>query len=741
MWQDFWQDRKTLDEQYRRVAWLPSPAGWDVEAFEAEGLRLTDALDAEGVAHPLAKARLYAFVMDNAPIAVVPEEFFQDHLRHCNLVQKQRSRWIQRVEQRLAEQARLGKEAGRLGAWSSNYDLGHTVPDWEAILRQGFPGLLARVRQERARHGGTLDAGQAIFYDACEMTLEASMRYTGRLGSACLEAAGREASPSRRQRLTHCGQSLMALTERAPQTLHEALQLAYLYHILQEEVEGERLRSLGGLDRLYNRFYQADIQAGMTGAQCKTLLQYFFQKFHALTGDTFYGEPAYFGGIDREGNSVVCDFTYLIIDAFDELSIANPKFHVRVSEKSPDRLLEKVCDCIRRGNSSFVFINDECTVPMMMKTGASLEEARQYVPVGCYEPVIEGLEVGCTGCGNVNILKAVELALLAGAEHTQGVVIGPRTGSAESLETFTAFQSAVEAHLLHFTDRAMDLICAWEANYGEMNPSPLMSSTMAHCVAQGRDAYDAGAKYNNSSLNAIGLGSAADALAMVRMYVYERKEVSLPALRDILLKDWNGAEPLREAIVRDGEKWGNDCEGVDDIACHLSDVFARRVNSRANARGGRFKASLISIDKNLDYGTRTMATPDGRRRGEPVSRNLGAATAMDRGGITPLIRSITKLDIQQFPNGSVLDAMLHPSAVHGEEGLRAFVGLIRSYCAMGGFAIHLNVFDADALLEAQAHPEKYANLQVRVCGWNVYFVNLSREEQDIFIRQAQHVGA
>jgi formate C-acetyltransferase len=81
--------------------------------------------------------------------------------------------------------------------------------------------------------------------------------------------------------------------------------------------------------------------------------------------------------------------------------------------------------------------------------------------------------------------------------------------------------------------------------------------------------------------------------------------------------------------------------------------------------------------------------------------------------------------------------MLHPSSVCGDEGLEAFLGILMTYFKKGGFALHGNVFDANVLKDAQQHPEKYQTLQVRVCGWNAYFVNLSKIEQDCFIRQAE----
>ena len=95
------------------------------------------------------------------------------------------------------------------------------------------------------------------------------------------------------------------------------------------------------------------------------------------------------------------------------------------------------------------------------------------------------------------------------------------------------------------------------------------------------------------------------------------------------------------------------------------------------------------------------------------------------------------MDLSDFPNGSVLDFVLHPSAVQGNDGLDAFYGILKTYFKKGGMAMHGNVFDAEELKRAQQNPERYANLQVRVCGWNAYFVNLSKSEQDCFIKQAE----
>ena len=112
---------------------------------------------------------------------------------------------------------------------------------------------------------------------------------------------------------------------------------------------------------------------------------------------------------------------------------------------------------------------------------------------------------------------------------------------------------------------------------------------------------------------------------------------------------------------------------------------------------------------------------------------------MDRNGITARIHSVTQIDHAKFPTGSVLDILLHPSSVSGDDGLHAFYSILMTYFKKGGFAMHGNVFDAATLKDAQQNPDRYRNLQVRVCGRNVLWNNLNKAKQDAFIRQAENL--
>ena len=177
---------------------------------------------------------------------------------------------------------------------------------------------------------------------------------------------------------------------------------------------------------------------------------------------------------------------------------------------------------------------------------------------------------------------------------------------------------------------------------------------------------------------------------------------------------------------------------ANDITRDLVDFMANEINGAPNSRGGYWKFGLISIDKNVRMGAIMKATPDGRYEGEPLSKNLSSVVGKDRGGITELMNSVLNIDFTNMPHAAMLDMVLHPSAVSGDDGLEAFKGIIKTYFEKGGHSIQFNIFSSETLKLAQKYPEKYSNLQVRVCGWNVYFVELEKVLQDSFIEQSEH---
>ena len=437
-------------------------------------------------------------------------------------------------------------------------------------------------------------------------------------------------------------------------------------------------------------------------------------KFFAKFQGRMYGKPFLFG-------PDVNELTTLAFEVYREMQIVDPKLHVRLAERTPQAFLEQVVGCIRDGCTGIVTVNDDAQVEMLCRNGKAREDAEQYILIGCYEPAVMGRELNCSGAAGLNLAKAVELLLASGDYPTFD-------------DLMAAYLGILDSHIT----RILDKVRREERLWPRINPSPLLSGTMDSCIERGLDVSQAGAKYNTSGICCYGIANAVDSLTVIRQFVYEERRCTLAELRDILAANWQGHEDLRLVARNRVPKWGNNDDRVDALAVRITDFLGERINHEPNARGGVFQAALYAIlDSAKQWGRPTGALPDGRLAGEPLTINTGASIGMDRGGVTSLLNSVSGLDLSLFPNGTVLDVMLHPSVTGGDEGIRTLCSLIRSYFARGGMAIQFNIFDAGLLREAQRDPARFATLQVRVCGWNARFVDLAPEVQEMFIAKAE----
>jgi formate C-acetyltransferase len=244
------------------------------------------------------------------------------------------------------------------------------------------------------------------------------------------------------------------------------------------------------------------------------------------------------------------------------------------------------------------------------------------------------------------------------------------------------------------------------------------------------------AEYNNSSVNAIGLATAIDSLAAVRRLLYEDKTVNLAELTEILKSDWEGKEALRLTVKNRFTKYGQGNMSVDalarDTVKHLSSV----ISGRPNAKGGKYRLGLFSINWRWEMGEKTAASADGRRKRETLSQNSSATFGADKNGATAHLLSAAVIDGSDTPNASIVDIDLHSSAVQGENGTSALYTALMTFIKMGGFGVHYNVLNTEVLKKAKERPSDHPNLQVRLCGWNVLFSSLSEREKDEFIARS-----
>ena len=267
----------------------------------------------------------------------------------------------------------------------------------------------------------------------------------------------------------------------------------------------------------------------------------------------------------------------------------------------------------------------------------------------------------------------------------------------------------------------------------------MYSATVETSIKNGKDGYGGGVKFNNNAMLNCGFASAVDSLMAVKEFVFDKNEITLIELSEALKKNWKGYELLQAKIKKSKHKYGNNDLITDRYAAALSSYFANKVNNVPNIRGGVYKAIFHSALAFLWQGEKTGALPDGRNTGEELSKNASAVPGMDRNGVTALIESATKLIPSDYHESFNVDVMLHPSTVDGENGFNIFKGILMTYLKKCGQSIQFNIFNTETLRDAQNNPEKYKNLQVRVCGWNTLWNNMSKKEQDAYILRAENI--
>ncbi len=684
--------------------------------------------------HPVAKAYAVKYVLENTKIDINEHDLFVglwsvNRLANSVTLNKWNAEVFETILPKVKQKMNDMNESGAVAIWP---DFDHVVPDWDAILKLGFPGLKKRAEEYKELHKarGTLTPETAAFFDGIIIEYTAIIALVDRLYRLALTQ-----NHDKAKKVAEC---LLHIRDGAPQNIYEAMQVIYIYFMVSECFDSYQVRSLGnGLDNTLYGFYKNDLKSGTyTKEEIKELFRYFFFQWSAI--GNYWGQPFYMGGTNADGSTKYNELSYDILDVYDELGIYNPKIQVKINENTPDRLLFKVFDMIRRGKSCFALCCEPGMIKAVMGYGATYEEALNMDIRGCYETGVRANEVS-SATGYVNALKSVEYVFSNGFDSRIGKQLGLKTGELKDLKTFEDFYSAVLKQWENLIEMTIYVSLQFEKYFSFINPSNMYSATIEGALKKGTDAYQNGVKFNNSAILNCGFASLVDAVMAVKEFVYDKKAVTLETLSAALAADWNGFEDLHTKVVKSPHKYGNDDAETDRYAEAMSAYFASKVNNRPNARGGVYKAIMHTAMEFVWEGEKTGATPDGRYAGDEISKNGSPSVGMDREGVTALIKSALKARPYTYCESFCLDVMLHPTAVSGDEGLEIMKSLLFMYMKNGGQTVQFNVFNTETLRDAQKHPEKYQNLQVRVCGWNVLWNNLSEKEQNAYITRAENI--
>ena len=641
-------------------------------------------------------------------------------------------------------------EAGVFTEFMEQRAPGHTVCG-EKIYEKGLLDLQAETRaalQALDFLNDPLALARREELLAMEEAAGAVIAFARRYAARARQLAKREKNASRRRELRRIAVVCEHVPAHAPRDFHEALQAYWFCHqAVITELNGWDSFSPGHLDQHLLPFYRKGLADGtLTEESARELLECFFIKFNnhpapPKVGVTAEESGTYtdfaninLAGLLADGSDGSNEITHILLDIIDQMHLLQPSSNLQLSRKTPDAVLHHALRVIRKGYGFPSIFNADAVVQEHVRMGKSLEDARTGGCSGCVEAGVFGKEAYIL-TGYFNLPKVLELTLNGGRDPRTGKQLG--LAGPGQFETFEDLEAAFGRQFRHILRIKLEGNAVIERMYATMMPAPFLSAITDDCIANGADYNAGGARYNNSYVQFVGIGSLTDSLAALRQVVYEEKRQGLDSLREALAADFASQEPLRQFLVNRTHKYGNDDDYADSIMRRVFAMLFEELDGVPNGKGGCYRVEMLPTTCHVYFGSVTGAMPDGRRAGLPLSEGISPVQGADRMGPTAVMKSAAKMDHLKT-GGTLLNMKFTPSLLEGEGGIEKLAHLVRGYFKMDAHHVQFNVVRADTLRRAQAQPEAYRDLIVRVAGYSDYFCDLSAELQEEIITRTEH---
>ena len=671
---------------------------------------------------------------------------------------------------------------GNAGATS-----GHLIPDHERILQVGWQGVVGElgalytILSEDEKNGPRGEQLSAMI-TAAKMPKELAVRYA----RLCRTLADEEKDPDRQQELEQMARNLDHVSWYPPATFWEAIQALWLNHMLvmsDENYPGPGV-SFGRIDQYLLPYWQSSIDNGMSREFGKEILKCFWihcnTAYDAMIRNGYQGITSGFGqlitlsGLGKDGQDMTNDLTFAILEVIDEMSpILEPKPNIRLHRNSPEDLLDKVVDMIGSSQGAPFLLNfDERSMAGMMREArlAGLEHlinetnVHDYAPVGCLENTMVGNDRSGTVDNNLNLLKAVELALTGGKDmlaftdpmtgKTEKIAQdGPFTGDPAGFDRWEDFWNAYREQTVYIIQRCVDLYETTESIRARYFPTPYLSCLVRGCAEKGLDITRGGAEINFTTIEAVTFATTVDSLLAIKYLVFDGKKCTLAELIRALKANWKGHQVLQALAKNRAPKYGRDDEQADAMAQKVMNLWCDETwKHKTRATDRQFRPGMLSWNYWAGDGFIMAASADGREKGQFLSNAICPVNGADINGPTANTNSVGKAlggirtdedgDLNGYvnllPNGASHTISFHPAIVASPGHREKFKAFLRAYAKNGGTALQINMVDPEMLRDAQKHPENYKHLLVRVTGYNAYFTAVGRELQNELIERLSH---
>lgn len=676
--------------------------------------------------------------------------------------------------------------------------VGHVCVDYGKVLKIGFTGIIRQVMETMAKLN-TSDPNyikKKNFYEALIITYSAAIQFAHRYAEKAREMAAVCLDATRKAELLQIAANCDKVPEQGATNFYEACQSFWFVQILlQIEANGHSI-SPGRFDQYMNPYLAID--KGISHEFAQELVDCVWVKLNDInktrdevSAQAFAGYAVFqnliVGGQTEDGLDATNEMSYMCMEAVAHVKLPAPSFSIRVHQNTPDEFLYRSCELTRLGFGVPAMYNDEVIIPALCNRGVSLADARNYCIIGCVEPQCPHKTEGWHDAAFFNIARVLEITLNNGKAGDKQ--LGPVTGDITSFTNLEQLLEAYKKQMEYFVYHLAEADNCVDYAHAERAPLPFLSALVDDCIGRGKSVQEGGAIYNFTGPQAFGVADAGDSLCAIKKHVFENKEITMEKLKEALDHNFgdccdktcsatestdedriyeavkrilsnNGSinladlqaqlsKPQKEGsgskedyaqikrILENTPWFGNDEDEVDMIARRCGQIYSYEVEKYKNPRGGQFQAGCYPVSANVLFGKDVGALPDGRLAKTPLADGVSPRQGKDTSGPTAAAMSVSKLDHANYSNGTLYNQKFLPSALAGDDGLKHFASIVRSYFDHKGMHVQFNVIDRNTLLAAQKDPDQYKDLVVRVAGYSAQFTVLAKEVQDDIISRTE----
>lgn len=645
---------------------------------------------------------------------------------------------------------------------------GHFAPNYERAVTVGFGGVrkIAMEKLEEIKKNTNADNVRSyLFYIAMIKVCDGMILMSKRYAEACRKKA-ETAEGEEKAELLKKADSCDWIIENPARTLWEGFQTIFFYQYLFSADGTHWSDSPGLIDSYLGPLAEHDIETGeLTRQEAQDLCDAFVLHLgdqmtllpkptndeliamHAK-GKTFFdfqgtlqnasgGMHITVGGMMPDGTPVYNLLTELMILSYCRLRVAEPSLALRINKYTPDRIWQLGVECSKLCGGIPQFNNDDVIIQTMVDKGVPIEDARRYCTVGCVEPSICGKEwpfAGTNGsfAGIDSLVRLLSFCINGNVDPMTGARGALPCKKLYEYESFEELQEELARQIKHNLYVGSQIMHFNTMALNQYWPCPSISVMTEGCIESGKDVTWGGAKYTSQGELMGTIGTTADSLYAIKKLCFDDKVITTKELYDALCANWEGYEPMRQQIMNYVLYYGNDDDEADAMVVWLTTLWASTFNALPGPHNGFMNAGALDLYW-VDAGKRIWATPDGRRKGEPLSHSSDPRQEAVKNGPLSYIKSVAKMPWNILRCGGAINLRFAASTVQGEDTDKKIRETIETYFDLGGVQFHFTVADTKVMRAAQKNPEDYQDLIVRIAGYSTYFVHMPTDAQDNYI--------